>query len=120
MATYRTYKNGIYGKKYKKYYIVPSIGSDNKYWNIVDEKQSILLDHLSTLYDAIWECDKLCATEDEMRAIHLLYQQNIPALTDLISSMETENHVNGLSANEQMMLDFARKIRDRKTEGKRL
>ena len=120
MATYRTYKNGIYGKKYKKYYIVPPKNSEEKIWSVVNEKNDVMKSGIHSFYDAIWEIDKLCATEDEMRAINLLYQQDVPSLVNMIELMGAESRLNGLSANEQMMYDFAIKVRERKIEGKLL
>jgi RNA polymerase-interacting CarD/CdnL/TRCF family regulator len=118
MPTYHTYKNGIYGKRYKTLYIVPSKDNEKKTWAVKTESGVAKAEGLLSLQDAEWEIDKLKATDEEERAINLLYQQSIPELTELISNLYTEKNQTGLSANEDMMLDFALKIRERKIDGK--
>ncbi len=118
MPTYRTYKNGIYGKKYKSLYIVPPKDSLCKTWVVQTESGVIKAEGLPSLRDAEWEIDKIRATDDENRAISLLYQQSLPELVDLIANLYTERNTVGLSADEEMMLEYALKIRDRKIDGK--
>lgn len=117
MALYRQYKNGLYAKKYKGYYIVPPKDNENKVWKIYDLDLILLKNDIPSYYDAVWETDKLAATEEEQLAIDQLYQQSMPELEELTFRLSTEKTATGLSMAEEKVLDFAVKVLNRKRAG---
>ncbi len=120
MALYRQYKNGIYAKKYKGYFIVPPKDNTNKVWKIMDLDLKEVVKGIPSLYDAIWETDKLAADEEELLAMYQLYQKTLQELEILIAELTFEKTHNGLSEAEVKVLDYAGKILDRKRNGKEI
>ena len=117
MALYRQYKNGLYAKKYKGYFIVPPKDNENRVWRIYDLDLVLLKTSIPSYYDAIWEVDKMAATEEELLAIDQLYQQSMPELEELTFRLSNEKTITGLSVAEEKVLDFAVKVLNRKRAG---
>ncbi len=120
MALYRTYKNGLYAKKYKGYYIVPPKDVENKTWKLLDLELNEVKSGIPSYYDAVWETDKLAADDDETRTIYLLFQKSIPELENIMTDLNDEKQRNGLSQAEEIVMDYTLKVINRKKEKKGL
>ncbi len=120
MASYRLYKNGLYAKKYKGYFIVPPKDNTKKVWTVMDLDKVVVIENIPSLYDAFWEVDKLAADEEELLAMYQLYQKTLQELEILMAELTFEKTHNGLSEAEVKVMDYAAKILDRKRNGKEM
>lgn len=120
MGLYRQYKNGLYAKKYKDYYIVPPEDNTNRVWTIYNSALEIRKTGIAGYYDAVWEVDKLAATEEETLAIEQLYQKSMPELEVLMQRLSSQRETDGLSVAEEKVMDFTRKVLNRKRAGQPL
>ncbi len=120
MGLYRQYKNGLYANKYKDHYIVPPKDNTNRVWTIYDSALEIKRTGISGYYDAVWEVDKLAADDEERLAIEQLYQQSMPELEALMLRLSSQKETEGLSVAEEKVMDFTRKVLNRKRAGQPL
>lgn len=117
MGLYRQYKNGLYAKKYKNHYIVPPEDNKNRVWTIYNLELASVKSGVKSYYDALWEIDKLTATEEEQLAMDQLYQMSKPELEALIVRLSSQKQMDGLSVAEEKVLDYSSKVLNRKCSG---
>ncbi len=107
---YKTYKNGVYGLKYKKYYIIPT---EDGRCQIINDKAYIIVEAIENRKEAVWEIEKRTASEQEKKVLEFLYKKTIPELTTLMMEYYGKNE-----PDEKYIYKMAEFIRDRKDEGK--
>lgn len=113
MARYRQYKNGIFGHRYKKRYI---IRGEKGGFSVVDENKNVLAENLEDFDDCEWFIDKMAATNIQKNRMKSLYDEEIYQLSNtLIELMEKKNSM-GLSDEEEELYDMVGKVRKRKTK----
>lgn len=114
MARYRLYKNGIYGHRYKGYYIV----KDGKNFSILGTDKTVLEDDLKDYYDAEWEIDKITASPEMLKILQELYSEEIYMLSKFFDEMMKKDNAEGLTKSESDFYVWVKKIRARKAENK--
>lgn len=115
MARYRKYQNGIFGSRYKGFYIIKSEEDNKKKFKIVDENAEIVTNEEFKDYDeAQWWIDKKTATSKEIEVIEMLYKKEIYQLTELMMQYIEKSDKEELSLEEQKVYDMVTKIRSRK------
>lgn len=122
MGKYRTYRNGIYARRYKNYYIVPnSQETKRKYiFTIMDPDLNEIVSGVTDYNDAEWEIDKLTASPKIMNIIRKLYDEDVYKLSGYFVSLMKKREEKGLDDNEEEFFDLVTKVRDRKAGGKPL
>lgn len=117
MAKFRTYKNGIFGHKYKGYYILRNNANqsrkDKLYW-IVDEDGNIVYEKNPEYSECEWYLDKLTATKEEMDVYSTLYECDIPQLHRMCSAYSIKTEEKTITKEEKKLYKIILKIRDRK------
>ena len=118
MAKYRMYKNGIYGHRYKGYFIIREIDEKNgkKTFSVVDEKSNVIRNNLKDFWDSEWEIDKLTASDAQRKAIRALYSENVSVLSRFFLDLMDKENSTGLSVEEQEFYTWVQKVRRRKAE----
>lgn len=111
MAKYRTYKNGIYGKRYKGFYIAK--GDDT--FSIMDEHGKPLCEGIKDYDDCEWYIDKKVATPEELVIIEKLKNMEIYQVSDLFSQLLEKKNKTEL---ELTAYEYVKKIRSRKADDK--
>lgn len=113
---YRTYKNGITGHRYKRYYIA---NQGRKDYSVLDPSGEMVRSKLLSYEDAEWEIDKITATPVERQVMEKLYKEDINTLQGLlIKAIEKQNDPVANSPENTLFVNMVTKIRTRKTEGK--
>lgn len=121
MGKYRTYKNGVYARRYKNYYIVPKSRQDSKrkyIFSIMDPDLNEVASGVEDLSDAEWEIDKLTASPRVSNVIHKLYSEDVYKLSSYFVSLMKKREEEGLDENEEEFFLLVTKVRDRKAGGK--
>ena len=117
MSRYRKYKNGIYGARYKKYYIVPDgEPKKKKVFSIQDADLAVVRTDIDSFADCVWTIDLLAADKNEMETIRKLYTLDLPDLSEMM--MQLRNKEGGLTKKEEYLLELVEKVRERKAAGK--
>ena len=107
---YRTYKNGIYRLKYRKLYIIPT--EDDK-CQVINDKVYLVIDNMDSREDAIWEIEKRCASEEELKLLKFLYSKSISELTTyMLDYFEKKDK------QSKYIYNMCNIIRDRKNNNK--
>ena len=122
MGKYRTYKNGVYARRYKDYYIVPN-GQEMKrkyIFSIMDPDLNVIASGVTDYSDAEWEIDKLTASARIMNVIRKLYDEDVYKLSSFFISLMKKRDEEGLDENEEELFELVTKVRDRKAGGKPL
>ncbi len=119
MAKFRMYKNGLFGHRYKKYYITRNESENgDKIYAVLDSEKNVVRDGLLNYWDAEWEIDKETATPELLNTLKELYQEELYVLGDMLTQlMEKENSI-GLDPDEKELYAWVKKIRSRKAENK--
>ena len=108
---FRTYqKNNIYGIKYKRLFIVPR---DDDTFCVWDDNKYPFETGFESAEDAAWYIDKRNATDDEMKVLKVLYGKDISDLTDIMMKYYGKD-----DPASKYIYEMAKRIRDRKDEGK--
>lgn len=107
---FRQYNNGVYGYKYKNYYVIPV---DNDKYQVIDDKFYLIFDNLDTREDAVWEIEKKTSNEKEKELLKFLYDKSIPDLTSLMMEYYGKKEKESKYIYTMTMI-----IRNRKDEGK--
>lgn len=115
MARYRMYKNGIYGHRYKGYYIVKA---DNGLFDVIDGERVALASGLPAYDDGEWEIDKATASEADLKVMDALYRMEIYQLSSLFVDLMQKSGRGRLSDKDQLLYNWVEKVRKRKAEGK--
>lgn len=118
MAKFRYYrKSGIFGHRYKNYYILRNNANNfkkGKLYTIVDEKQTVILADNPDYEDCEWFIDKLVATEEEMELYKTLYNCDIAKLHRMAAKYSKKSEENEITKDEKSLYSLIRKIIDRK------
>lgn len=107
---YRTYKNNIYGVRYKKFYIIPSEG---KTCDILDNQLYVFKEGFEDKEDAAWFIDKTVANDDERKVLNILYSKEIAELTEIMMK-----YYGKTDPASKYIYNMAKRIRDRKNDNK--
>ncbi len=117
MARYRQYKNGVYGHRYKGYYIVKKDGKKN--FDVLNEDAETVCDDLQSYWDCVWEIDKLTAGKSELKIVKKLYGEDLFRLNEFfLELMEKESSPDGITPEERVTFEWIKKVRTRKADGK--
>lgn len=115
MALYREYKNGIYGRRYKKLYIVKEEGG----YCIYKDKDVLATDEkFVEMSEAEWWIDKEVASEEELELMRALYDKEIYILSDLMFRYMEVKNTKGLSKAQKNEYELIATIRGRKAKDK--
>ena len=119
MARYRLYTNGIYGKRYKNFYICMDKDAENgsKYY-VVDEHKETVADRADSFEDAMWEIDKMVMHEGEVDVVMGLFEEDLNMLNKTIIQLIRKKDDGVIKPEELILLDWAQKVRDRKNREK--
>ena len=104
MAKKRMYRNGIYGYRYKGYYIAQKNSS-----TMVYDQQGELFSAFGDEEDAVWAIDMLTATKEDMDAISRLEGLETYELDRIIVECCSSPDP---SDEDKRMSAWAKKIRD--------
>lgn len=121
MAKFRTYKNGIFGHRYKGYYILRNNANQcrkGKLYRVIDENKNLILDDTEDYFDCEWYIDKLKASDEEMKIYETLYKCDIPQLQRLCASYSSKAEEKTITKEENILYLMTLKIRDRKIADK--
>ena len=113
MSRYRTYKNGIYGHRYKNNYIVKN--TETKFFSVLDETGNTISDNLVDFNECEWYIDKRTATEQELEIIHHLYALELFKISALFGEMMEKKSRSGLDPDETELYKWVEKVRWRKS-----
>jgi hypothetical protein len=116
MARYRLYKNGIFGHRYKGYFIVKDEKQEK--FSILSSDKTVLEDELDDYYDAEWEIDKITASPEMLKILQDLYGEEIYMLSKFFAEMMEKDNAEGLTKDEKDFYDWVKKIRARKAADK--
>lgn len=116
MAYYRTYKNGIFGCRYKNYYIIRN--KEEKIFSVVDEDKNVIKENMSSFWDCQWEIDKMTASSDLINTLKDLYKKEIYILSGIFVDLMEKDNREGLTKEEKEYYEWVTKVRQRKAEGK--
>lgn len=114
MAKYRLYKNGIYGHRYKGYFIV----KDGDKFSILGNDKTVLEDGLKDYSDAEWEIDKITSSPEMLKILQELYGEEIYMLSKFFEELMRKDNDEGLTQNESDFYAWVKKIRARKAANK--
>ena len=112
---YRTYKNGITGHRYKRYYIT---AQGRKNYSVLDPQGMTVLTALPAFEDAEWEIDKVTAAPAELHVMRELYQEDISTLQGFLIKASEKNSDGTLTMEDVLFAELVTKIRTRKVENK--
>lgn len=118
MAKYRLYKNGIFGHRYKGYYIVKDETGEKKLFSILGADKTLLEDGIEDYSDAEWEIDKITSSPGMLKILQDLYNEEIYMLSKFFADLMDKDNTEGLSQDEKEFYDWVKKIRKRKSENK--
>lgn len=115
MATYRTYKNGIYGRRYKGYYIEKH---NDKDYSLIDKDKNVIKEHFSDPYDCEWEVEKILASRIDLKAMKGYYDLEIYQINMVLGELTDMQNVIRLSKYEEWLKEILYMIRSRKAADK--
>lgn len=118
MARYRLYKNGIFGHRYKGYYIVKDESGDKKVFSILGADKTVLEDGIADYLDAEWEIDKITSSPEMLKILQDLYGEEIYMLSKFFAELMEKDNREGLDQDEREFYEWVKKIRKRKSENK--
>lgn len=112
MAKYRTYKNGIFGHRYKGYYIIR--GESKGLFKILDEAGHVIFDSMLDFDDCTWQIDKMTAPADQIKMMKELYFKDLFFLNSLFIELMMKKEQGNLDEKSEILYCWVDKIRDRK------
>ena len=118
MARYRQYKNGIFGHRYKEYFIVKDNVNGKKEFSILGPNKTVLDEKIADYDDAEWEIDKITASPEMLKILQDLYNEEIYMLSKFFEVLMQKDNDEGLSKDEKDFYNWVKKIRKRKAKGK--
>lgn len=113
MARYRTYKNGIYGHRYKDYYIIKG---EKHHFSILDKNGNVYQENVFDFEECEWIIDKAAASENDLIMIQLLYQKEIYQLSALFVELMQKKQRDKFNQEEESLYKWVEKVRKRKAE----
>ena len=121
MARFRLYQNGIFGHRYKGYYVTREKAEGSpKTYGVADGEGNPIEDGFLSYWDAEWHIDKLTASDRMRELIEKLYGEDVHTLNKFFLELIEKQDREGLEPGEQDMLLWVQKIRSRKADGKPL
>ena len=114
MAKYRTYRNGIFGHRYKGFYIIR--GKEKGFFQIWKDDKSVYRDRVYDYDDCEWIIDKATASKEEMLTIKKLYGMEIYQLSSLFVELMQKKEHEGLETKSKDLYKWVEKVRKRKAE----
>lgn len=111
MARFRLYKNGVYGSRYRGYYIAPS-GKSAGHYSVLSPTLEPVYDEITGFSECRWEIDKLTASDAELRLVRRLYDTDISQLTKMMIELFEKGEAKGL--DESTLESWIEKVRSRK------
>ena len=119
MGRYRMYKNGIFGHRYKGYYIIK--GESKGTFAIWTEDKTVYRENIWDYDDCEWIIDKETADLSTQVMIKMLYGKEIYELSALfIELMQKKERNGGLEPKSQELYEWVEKVRRRKAEEREL
>ncbi len=115
MGRYRTYKNGIFGHRYKGFYIIRGEKGKFAIWN---EDKTVFRENILDYDDCEWIIDKETADFSTQVMIKMLYDKEIYELSALFVELMQKKERNGgtLEPKSQALYEWTEKVRRRKAE----
>ncbi len=117
MARYREYKNGIFGHRYKGFYIIRGESKGN--FKVVSEDNKDVLTGLLDFDECVWQIDKLTASDDDIAIIRSLYDKDLFQLSSLYMDLHQKNLAGGLDESSKNLYTWTEKVRNRKDEDRK-
>ena len=111
MARYRMYKNGIFGHRYQKYYIVKN---DDKHFTILNDKGGVYKTNMTSFTECEWEIDKVTASAEDKAIMNELYQKEVYQLSAIIVDLMQKKEEGPLNKKDASVFRWTEKIRSRK------
>ena len=109
---FRQYKRfNIYGVRYKGLFIVPD--ENKKSFKVCTENGLILEEGFLDEEDAAWYIDKNRASDSEKKILEVLFKKEISDLTEIMMEYYQKD-----DASSKYIYEMAKRIRNRKDEGK--
>lgn len=118
MARYIQYKNGIFGHRYRGYYIIRPKERDVKAFCVMDRDKNIIKDNLLDYDDCEWEIDKLTASPLRKAGMKKLYSEEIYRLNRYFAFLDDKRSEGTITPKESVTLYWVSKIRDRKCKNR--
>ena len=118
MARFRTYKNGIFGHRYKEYYITRSIDSGIKNYSVIDAAQTPISGPFKSYWDCEWDIDKRTASPELQSILKSLYDEDFSALSKMYALLLSKQSSNTISREESEFFEWVKKVRSRRADGK--
>ena len=109
----RLYKNGLYGTRYKGYYIT----GERKDYSIYDEAAEKIAEHIASKGECEWMIEKLTAGDTELEVMRELYSLEIVEISRKITFYFNLSHERELTPIEAKTYALLVKIRSRKAKG---
>lgn len=109
------YKNGIYGRRFKKLYIVKE---DASYRVYLDKDKPATNETFENIEEAEWWITKEVATKEDMELIQELYSQELHLLNDLMFAYMEAEKEKGLSEKRKKEYELLTTVRGRKAKNK--
>ena len=107
MARYRTYKNGIYGHRYKDYYIIKG---EKHHFSILDKNGNVYQEKVFDFDECEWIIDKATASENDLIMIQLLYQKEIYQLSALFVELMQKKQRDKFNPEEESLYKWVEKV----------
>ena len=120
MAKFRQYKNGIFGHRYKQYYILRNNANKfkrGKLYRVVDKDGNEVFGETAEYEDCEWFIDKLVATKEELDLYHALYDTEINQLYRMANKYSVKTEEGTIENDEKKLYALIRKIMNRKIRG---
>lgn len=127
MGRFRTYKNGIYGHRYKDLYVVRTVNPEKdkngkehqkKGYYVINAEKEKLTDKFDNYWDAEWEIDKITASQDMKEFLQNLYNEDFFTINRFFLQLMEKEEKNEMNENEAEFFYWVKKIRERKAKGK--
>ncbi|OON85736.1 hypothetical protein BXO88_10780 [Oribacterium sp. C9] len=111
----KEYKNGIYGYKVGKHYVIPNPSDENRY-DVIDNKKNIISENYTDIEDAQWFV-KFYELDDKKKNIFLkLAKEPIWTLSNYLEQCIRGDDVLGNEKDNEWLYKFLCELRMRKKE----
>ena len=111
MATYRKYKNGIYGRKYKGFYIEKREDG----FAIISDDGIEASEKIPDYNEAEWIVDRFTMTDEERVMVQLLYSKEIYEINAILAELMDQK---SMDERDKELYNWCVKVRKRKAERK--
>lgn len=118
MARFRTYKNGIFGHRYKDLYIVRDIKDGKKNYSVIDSSQNAISGPFSSYWDCEWDIDKRTASPELQSILKSLYDEDFASLSKMYALLLSKQSSGEISREESEFFEWVKKVRSRRADSK--